>query len=206
MSLTVGFDLDMTLIDPRPGMEALFDLLAAETGLPLDGRAFASRLGPPLRSELARYDLPQDVVDDVVRRFREHYLDVVVPVTTALPGAAAALEAVRGQGGRTLVVTAKNPAHAAAHLDALGLPVHDVVGGVFGADKSAALREAGAEIYVGDHLGDITGARGADALAVGVATGPIPADDLSAAGADVVLRDLTGFPHWLDSYLLATVH
>jgi len=39
-----------------------------------------------------------------------------------------------------------------------------------------------------------------------VATGPISADDLKAAGADVVLADLTRFPAWLESYLLATVH
>jgi phosphoglycolate phosphatase len=32
------------------------------------------------------------------------------------------------------------------------------------------------------------------------------AAELSAAGADVVLADLTAFPAWLDSYLLATVH
>jgi phosphoglycolate phosphatase len=43
-------------------------------------------------------------------------------------------------------------------------------------------------------------------LAVGVATGPISAEDLLAAGADVVLPDLTRFPEWLESYLLATVH
>ena len=66
--------------------------------------------------------------------------------------------------------------------------------------------EFGAEVFVGDHLGDITGARAADALAVGVATGPISAEDLQAAGADVVLPDLFCFFEWLESYLLATVH
>ena len=49
MSFTVGFDLDMTLIDPRPGIVEVFDVLAAETGIPLDGRAFVTRLGPPLQ-------------------------------------------------------------------------------------------------------------------------------------------------------------
>ncbi len=29
---------------------------------------------------------------------------------------------------------------------------------------------------------------------------------LAEAGADVVLEDLTRFPEWLESYLLATVH
>ena len=61
-------------------------------------------------------------------------------------------------------------------------------------------------MYVGDHLGDITGARAADALAVAVATGSDQRRGAAAAGADVVLPDLTRFPEWLESYLLATVH
>jgi phosphoglycolate phosphatase len=206
VSFTVGFDLDMTLIDPRPGMVALFEALSAETGHPLDGAAFASRLGPPLVVELGRYGFDEPTVEDLVTRFRARYCEIVIPLTVALPGAAEAIETVREHGGRSLVVTAKNEPHARVHLERLGLVVDDVVGSVFGAEKSAALRAAGAEVYVGDHLGDINGARGADAMAVGVATGPISGEDLASAGADVVLGDLTAFPAWLSSYLLATVH
>lgn len=206
VSFTVGFDLDMTLIDPRPGMVALFDALSAETGHALDGAAFASRLGPPLVVELGRYGFDAPTVDDLVTRFRARYCEIVIPMTVALPGAAQALDTVRAHGGRSLVVTAKNESHARVHLERLGMAVDDVVGAVFGAEKSAALRSAGAEVYVGDHLGDINGARGADAMAVGVATGPISGEDLAAAGADVVLDDLTAFPGWLHGYLLATVH
>ncbi|MFF9667505.1 HAD hydrolase-like protein, partial [Streptomyces althioticus] len=67
--------------------------------------------------------------------------------------------------------------------------------------KGEALRANGASIYVGDHLGDIVGARHAEAVAVAVATGPYGADELRAAGADVVLADLTRFPEWLDRHL-----
>lgn len=206
MSFTVGFDLDMTLIDPRPGMVALFDALSAETGHPLDGAGFASRLGPPLVVELGRYGFDEPTVTDLVARFRARYCEIVIPMTVALPGAAEALATVRAHGGSALVVTAKNESHATVHLERLGLEVDGVVGSVFGAEKSAVLRSAGAEVYVGDHLGDVNGARGADALAVGVATGPISAQDLAAAGADVVLDDLVAFPAWLRGYLLATVH
>jgi phosphoglycolate phosphatase len=34
--LTVGFDLDMTLIDSRPGIKAAYDRLSAETGVYID--------------------------------------------------------------------------------------------------------------------------------------------------------------------------
>lgn len=56
-------------------------------------------------------------------------------------------------------------------------------------------------MYVGDHTGDVRGARTAGALSVAVATGPCPADELLAAGADVVLDDLTAFPAWLAGHI-----
>lgn len=206
MSFTVGFDLDMTLIDPRAGIVELFDVLAAETGIPLDGRAFATRLGPPLQQELVRYDIDQATIDYLIARYRALTPGLVIPRTVALPGAAEAVRAVTDRGGRAVVVTAKYAPNAIATLDHLGIEVSAVVGDLWSTAKAAALQEFGAEVYVGDHLGDITGARAADALAVGVATGPISAEDLLAAGADVVLDDLTRFPEWLESYLLATVH
>lgn len=47
MPFTVGFDLDMTLIDPRPGMAAVLNEVGARTGHDLDGERFAANLGPP---------------------------------------------------------------------------------------------------------------------------------------------------------------
>jgi phosphoglycolate phosphatase len=206
MSFTVGFDLDMTLIDPRAGMVEVFDVLAAETGIPLDGRAFVTRLGPPLSQEFARYHLDPAMIEHLIGRYRALTPSLVVPNTVALPGAAEAVRAVTDRGGRAVVVTAKFGPLADLHLTALGIEVSAVIGELWSLGKAAALREQGAEVFVGDHLGDITGARAADAFAVGVATGPISAEDLLAAGADVVLGDLTQFPEWLESYLLATVH
>lgn len=206
MTFTVGFDLDMTLIDPRAGIVEVFDVLAAETGIPLDGRAFVTRLGPPLHHELARYRLDDATVRHLVRRYRELTPQLAVPRTVALPGAVAAVRAVADRGGRAVVVTGKFAANAVAHLAALGIEVSAVVGEVWSTGKAPALRELGAEVYVGDHIGDVTAARAADAMAVGVATGPVDAEDLAAAGADIVLPDLTRFPAWLSSYLVATVH
>ncbi len=206
MTFTVGFDLDMTLIDPRAGMIKVFEVLSAEFGLELDGVGFANRLGPPLTYELARYDLPDALVAELVARYRALAPSLIVPTTVALPGAREAVRAVADRGGRSVVVTAKFGPTAQLHLDALGIEVDAVVGDLWSSAKAVALRDLGAEIYVGDHLGDITGARAADALAVAVATGPVSAEDLAAAGADVVLDDLTAFPSWLNSYLLATVH
>lgn len=196
----------MTLIDPRPGMVALFDMLAAETGYPLDGAAFVTRLGPPLVDEFAHYGIHGAEADALVTRFRAHYAEVVIPATVALPGAHEALAAVARHGGTSVVVSGKHTVSVQRHLDALGMVVDAAVGDLWSTAKASALTAHGAEMYVGDHVGDIAGARAADALAIGVATGPMTEADLMIAGADVVLADLTEFAPWLDSYLAATVH
>ena len=197
----MGFDLDLTLIAPRRGMVRAFDELAAEFELPLDGEHFAANLGPPLPDVLrGHYGFGEPLVDRIVRRFRELYPTVVVPVTEPMPGAGEALAAVRAGGGRNLVVTGKFKPNAALHLGALGWQVDHLSGDVFAAAKGTVLPAEGAEVYVGDHLGDIVAARTAGAVAVAVATGPYDAEALAEAGADVVLGDLTEFPGWLAGY------
>lgn len=194
---TVGFDLDLTLIDARPGMVRMFDLLGEEFDLELDGERFAANLGPPLADVLRDYGFDPPLVERLVHRFRELYPSVVIDTTRPMPGAEAALEAVLEADGRNVVVTGKHEPNAVLHIKALGWSPDHLSGDVFAAGKAAVLREQGASIYVGDHVGDIVGAKAADAVAVGVATGPYDAEALLAAGADVVLADLTEFPGWL---------
>jgi len=147
VGVTIGFELDLTLLDPSPGV-ASTTLLS-----------------------------PHDVV--------------------ALPGAAEALAAVRRAGGRSLVVTAKGADLARACLAAAGLEVDDVVGGVWGQQKTPALVAAEALAYVGDHPDDVLAARAAGCTSVGVGTG-----GQAPVGCDVLLPGLTGFPDWLGRELL----
>ena len=194
--LVVGFDLDMTLIDSRPGIAAAMDALSAETGVYIDSAAVVGRLGPPLNEELVRW-FPADEVPAIGDRYRALYPEHAIETTPALGGAKEAIAAVHEHGGRVIVITAKHGPNAQLHLDHLGLDADVVIGSRWAEQKGETLREYGASIYVGDHLGDIAGARAAGAVAVGVATGPISVDELRKAGADVVLDDLHGFPAWL---------
>ncbi|WP_346051517.1 MULTISPECIES: HAD family hydrolase [Amycolatopsis] len=200
MGMTVGFDLDMTLIDPRPGMASVMNALGEEAGLPLDGEHFASNLGPPLDMVLRDFGAPEDRIPELVARFRELYPEIVVPGTVALPGAHEALEAVRRAGGRTVVVTGKYRPNAVRHIKALGFEVDVVVGELWAAGKAVALREHGARAYAGDHLGDVRGALAAGAVPVAVATGPCTREELVAAGAEVVFDSLAEFPDWFSAF------
>jgi phosphoglycolate phosphatase len=197
--LTVGFDLDMTLIDSRPGIHACYVALAERTGTYIDADLAVTRLGPPLADELINW-FPADRVDLMADLYREMYPAIAITTTPAMPGAREAVEAVRAAGGRAIVVTAKYEPNAELHLNHLGIEPHAVVGDLWAERKAEALREHGASVYVGDHVGDVRGARTAGALSVAVPTGPCDAGELQAAGADVVLDDLSAFPGWLAGY------
>ncbi|MFF2329172.1 MULTISPECIES: HAD family hydrolase [unclassified Streptomyces] len=197
--LTVGFDLDMTLIDSRPGIKAAYLALSAETGTPIDTDLVVSRLGPPVDDELRNW-FPADVVAATADRYREIYPAHAIAPSLALPGARESVAAIRERGGRAIVVTAKYRPNAELHLAHLGIEPDALIGGLWAEAKGEALREHGAHVYVGDHVGDVRGARTAGALSVAVTTGPCDAEELRAAGADVVLSALTEFPAWLDGY------
>ncbi|MGW5342179.1 HAD hydrolase-like protein [Streptomyces sp. HUAS TT3] len=198
--LTVGFDLDMTLIDSRPGIRAAYQALSAETGTFIDADEAVTRLGPPLEQELAHW-FPESRIGAMADRYRELYPAYAIEPTLAMPGAREAVAAVQALGGRAIVVTAKHEPNARLHLDHLGIRADAVIGWLWAEAKAEALRAYGAQVYVGDHVGDVRGARTAGALSVAVPTGPCPEPQLREAGADVVLPDLTTLPDWLAEYV-----
>lgn len=198
-ALTVGFDLDMTLIDSRPGIHACYEALAARTGTYIDADLAITRLGPPLVDELACW-FPAADIPAMAELYRAMYPAIAIAATPAMPGAPEAIAAVRAAGGRAIVVTAKYEPNAKLHLEHLGIEPDVLVGDLWAEAKAAALREHAASVYVGDHTGDVRGARTAQAYAVAVATGPCDERELREAGADVVLADLTAFPAWLTSH------
>ncbi|MEV0372268.1 haloacid dehalogenase-like hydrolase [Streptomyces sp. NPDC050636] len=195
--LTVGFDLDMTLIDSRPGIRATYRELSARTGTYIDADLAVTRLGPPLEQEIREW-FPEERVAEMSDVYRGLYPEHAITGTPAMPGAREAIAAVRAAGGRAIVVTAKFEPNAKLHLQHLGIDADALIGSLWAEAKAEALREHGARIYVGDHTGDVLGAHTAGALSVAVPTGPCDAAELRAAGADVLLGDLTEFPAWLE--------
>ncbi|MFF4589124.1 HAD family hydrolase [Streptomyces sp. NPDC001388] len=198
-ALTVGFDLDMTLIDSRPGIRACWVELSERTGTYVDADLVVTRLGPPLQVEMANWFAADEIpaMSDLYRRL---YPEYAITGTLAMPGAREAIAAVQAAGGRAVVVTAKWEPNAELHMRHLGMAPDAVIGDLWAEQKADALREHGASVYVGDHVGDVRGARLAEALSVAVATGPCSTAELTEAGADVVLDDLTQFGEWFADY------
>jgi len=198
----IGFDLDMTLVDSA---DAIVDAVAhtvAAFGGQVDEASVRSGVGLPLDQVFPDF-IPDVPYADALEVYRARYLSHGLDMQSLLPGARDALAAVTSDGFTVVVVSAKKDTHVRAVLDRVGLSsyVADVVGERFAETKAAALVDHGAVVYVGDHVGDVRGALAARAVAVAVATGPTSADELRAAGADVVLDDLTGFSGWWTSWL-----
>lgn len=202
--MTLGFDLELTLVDLRAGLAALLAALAADTGTALDGWPESALHGEQLERQLARYGLDPATHQRVLSGYHARYQDLVIPRTAPLPGAHEAVQAAE-RVGRVIVTSPLPPAQVSAHLAAVGFSPDLLADGMW-QGTATVLRIQAAEVFVGGRLTDIVAARDAGAMAVAVATGPDSPDELRAAGADVVLADLTAFPAWLDSYLAATVH
>lgn len=200
----VGFDLDQTLVDSRVAIGATLQAALVEVGVEILPEQAWPFNGVPLGHAL---DALAPGVDQahVITRYRRLYARHGIPVTTLLPGAAEAVDAVHVRGGRVLVVSTKVDCAVRDVLAHVGLDrgryaVDEIAGGLFAGQKGVRLAAAGAQVYVGDHPGDVEAAKAAGAVSVAVATGPHSAGQLSACGADVVLVDLIGFPDWLTGF------
>src|SRR5690348_2352229 len=135
--------------------------------------------------------------------------DAVPGPVWPLAGAAAAISALAAAGVRQSVLTGNIKPLAALKLERAGLRDHlDLDAGAYGdvhevrAELVTAARAAATRVYgldfpgsrtvlVGDTPLDVEAALATGARAVAVATGSYPAADLTAAGAHVVLPDLT---------------
>ncbi len=201
--LVVGFDLDQTLVDSRARIEASLQQALESLGGPGGPVSIGPYQGLPL-ADTAQALWPEVDLDAFVPAYRAAYDgDHHRGLTAAMPGAGEALAAVCSAGGQAVVVSAKYPPAVVTALREAGLAqlVALVHGDAFGDEKAVVLRDARAQIYVGDHVADVRAAVLAGATSVAVATGAYGPDALRAAGADVVLATLAEFAAWFTGFV-----
>lgn len=215
----VLWDLDLTLLDPagfgtRMIARTLADLLGHD---PVMGGSFAGRTDRAILTDLLErngmktYDdeVVISLMDAVARRCETFGDDLLAGGGGPLPGARQAVATLAADPRLHQGIVTGNMRRTALLKLRLcgfdGLPDPNL--GAFGdhhADRAHLVRDAVAAarargldvsvadaVVVGDHVHDVRGALDAGARCVGVATGRVSAADLHAAGAHVVLPDLT---------------
>ena len=202
MTQALFFDLDGTLIDSEPGiLGGIAHTLDALGHPPLSREALLPWIGPPLRDSYeALFDGDRARAEQAVALYRERY-DArgwrEHSVYADIPETIAALQAA---GHRLAVVTSKNEGFARRILESLpfGAAFETVVGAsddgtrrykrelIAEALSRLALTAADATM-IGDRRYDMEGARQHGMRGIGVLWGFGAADELRAAGADVVV-------------------
>jgi phosphoglycolate phosphatase len=211
--LLVLWDVDNTLVSADGLGTRLYEVVFRE----MFGReltAVAPKAGRTDRAivadTLALAGEPRGHVDAFLAALEQVAADgAVLGPVRALPGAAAAIAAAAAAGLRQSVLTGNVRPLAALKLRRAGLGEHlDLDAGAYGdahevraelvtvarraADRAYGMSFDGpATVLVGDTPLDVAAALATGARAVGVATGSFLAADLVAAGAHVVLPDLT---------------
>ena len=211
--LLVLWDLDYTLVSADGLGTRMYEVVFREmfgrelaVVAPKAGRTDRAIVG----DTLALAGVPVSAVDPFLGALsRLAVADAVPGPVRPLAGAAAAISALAAAGVRQSVLTGNIKPVAVLKLERAGLRDHlDLDAGAYGdvhevrAELVTAARAAAARVYgldfpgsrtvlVGDTPLDVEAALATGARAVAVATGSYPAADLAAAGAHVVLPDLT---------------
>lgn len=208
---TVIFDLDGTLTDSGEGIINSAVYALERLGLPVPDRpALRKMVGPPLSVGFALLGVPENLVDEAVRLYRERYNEGGgMYENRVYDGIKDCLNTMKAAGLRLFVGTSKPEPLAREILDRFGLaPYFDYIAGATWdksrQNKDDVLRyllemidaDSGA-IMVGDTHYDVTGAHARGIPCVGVTWGYGTRDELSKADAVV------DSPAELSAYLLS---
>lgn len=202
-------DMDGTLYDSMPGHAAAWHRMVTGLGLPSDPRDYylwEGRTGASVIDQLMRTHRHRPATDSEKRdlyALKSRYFNELPP-PLPMPGAAAMLHELSSRGVERVLVTGSAQGSLLGRLDTdfpgiftpgLRVTARNVTHGkphpepfLKGMEMAAA---APWECLAIDNapLGVESGSR-AGAFTIGVVTGPIAADALSAAGADIVFGSM----------------
>jgi phosphoglycolate phosphatase len=207
----VLLDLDGTLADSRPGIEASLRFMLAEMGHdPQVAGDVTWAVGPPIgwsiSTLLAKYDDTR--ARNGLRIYRARYSEVGLYDCSAFPGIAEMLAALHATGRPLCLATSKRRDFAERVVEYLGFArfIPTVYGALPGGgldDKKDMLRELlKVEGYdpkgtsmVGDRLHDIEAAKANNLRSIGVLWGYGGQAELEQAGADSLVVTPSGVVH-----------
>ena len=201
-------DLDGTLVDPAPGIlgSVRHALTSLGRAAPPD-RDLRWMIGPPLRESFARLLGGDAEVERAVEAYRAVYATGGLLEAAPYAGIHEALAALRGDGHRLVVCTAKPWPFARQVVAHFGFA--DAFEAVFGPeldgrhdDKGALVAhilaaldlKAGDGCMIGDRANDVLAARRNGMASIGVTWGYGEPDELLGAGATILCDRVADLP------------
>lgn len=194
------FDLDGTLVDSADGIVWSFEATLRDFDREVDQTRLRTFIGPPLDYSFTQLGFAAAEMDNVLARYRDHYQREGMHRCQLYDGVRSLLESLTAQQVPLVVATAKRVDFANDILATLGIAHHFPV--VCGApvdghltSKDVIVAEAIARTdaphenawMVGDRRFDVVAAHQHGLTSIGVTWGYGSADELSAAGASVLV-------------------
>jgi len=199
---TVFLDLDGTLTDPKPGITRSIRHALIELGFDAPSEDDLTWcIGPPLLGSFATLTGDPSLAPRALALYRERFGEIGLYENRVYDGIPEMLDRLREAGCRLWLATSKPHVYASRITAHFGLDRW--LDGVFGseldgtrADKPAllahALAETGAKagrsVMLGDRKHDIEGAKANGLASVGAVWGYGGAEELAAAGAQVLAK------------------
>ncbi len=201
----VIFDLDGTLVDPAGGITGGISAALREMDLPVPEQAILnSMVGPKLSDSLLHLaNVPTELVDQVIDRYRRHYKESGIAQSKLYPGIYDLLQYFAESGRPVAVATQKPQSIARLVLEHHGIA--DFFVSIRGAadDESLGANTASGKVeivgaaladlhsqpavMVGDRHQDVAGAMANGRDCIGVGWGFAPDGELEQAGAVTVV-------------------
>jgi phosphoglycolate phosphatase len=195
--MDILFDLDGTLLDPKPGLIASVQYALNRLGHPVPpAEELLWLIGPPFRVSFPKLLGSADRVEEAIVHYRERYFGGAMYDAIVYEGVADALAALRAAGHRLMVATSKPHHYArpivahfglAAHFRAVHGPELDGTNDHKADLIAHILRQEGGDpdntLMIGDREFDVTAAARNGMRTVGVTWGYGSAEELAGAAA-----------------------
>ena len=199
----VFFDLDGTLTESAPGIirsfRHSFDRMDME--LPADAD-LSVIIGPPLSGSFARFGVPQERIQEAIKKYRERYMTVGKYENVPYEGIRELLARLKEKGLKLYVATSKPEVLAVDILEHFDLAKYfdEIAGATLDGTRGtkeqvirwliekADLKETA--VMVGDTEFDILGAKDTGLDAIGVAWGYGTIESMDSAGPAGIARSM----------------
>ena len=171
--ISIGFDLDMTLVDSSEAIviSAISAIRSFAPQASIDEMEIRREIGLPINNLITRYvgSLNSNDAYDIYKKF---YISEGLDLSREIDGAISTILELQLKGYGTCVITAKDQNVAEAQLRHLGFPSMKVFGNSFGSEKTRVMLAFECTHYVGDHYHDYLAAMEAQIAFIGVDSNP----------------------------------